>query len=45
MSAIIGGLVANNYGFIFLFYIVAITNLLSIIPYILYAKKRKVIAK
>lgn len=42
MSAAIGGFVANRYGFTFLFYLVAITNLLSIIPYILYAKKRKV---
>ncbi len=41
MSATIGGFVANRYGFTFLFYLVAITNLLSIIPYILYAKKRK----
>src|SRR3972149_9391932 len=42
MSATIGGFVANRYGFTFLFYLVAITNLLSIIPYILYAKRRKV---
>lgn len=41
MSATIGGFVANRYGFPFLFYLVAITNLLSIIPYILYAKKRR----
>lgn len=41
MSATIGGFVANRYGFTFLFYLVAITNLLSIIPYILYAKRRK----
>lgn len=41
MSATIGGFVANRYGFAFLFYLVAITNLLSIIPYILYAKRRK----
>ena len=41
MSATIGGFVANRYGFIFLFYLVATTNLLSIIPYILYAKSRK----
>ncbi len=41
MSATIGGFVANRYGFPFLFYLVAITNLLSIIPYILYAKRRK----
>jgi len=41
MSATIGGFVANRYGFIFLFYLVATTNLLSIIPYILYAKRRK----
>lgn len=41
MSAAIGGFVANRYGFPFLFYLVAITNLLSMIPYILYAKKRK----
>lgn len=41
MSATIGGFVANRYGFTSLFYLVAITNLLSIIPYILYAKRRK----
>lgn len=41
MSATIGGFVANRYGFTFLFYLVAITNLLSIIPYILYAKRKK----
>ena len=41
MSATIGGFVANRYGFTFLFYLVAITNLLSIIPYILYAEKKK----
>jgi len=40
MSATIGGFIANRYGFTFLFYLVAITNLLSIIPYILYAKKK-----
>lgn len=40
MSAAIGGFVANRYGFPFLFYLVAATNLLSIIPYILYAKKK-----
>lgn len=43
MAATIGGFVANRYGFPFLFYLVATTNLLSIIPYILYAKRRKVI--
>src|SRR3989344_5098913 len=42
MAATIGGFVANRYGFAFLFYLVAVTNLLSIIPYILYAKRRKV---
>ena len=42
MSAAIGGFVANRYGFTFLFYLVAITNLLSIIPYVLYAKKRRI---
>ncbi|MBF8249891.1 MAG: hypothetical protein HW400_492 [Candidatus Levybacteria bacterium] len=42
MAATIGGFVANRYGFAFLFYLVAITNLLSIIPYILYAEKKKV---
>lgn len=42
MSATIGGFVANRYGFVFLFYLVAVTNLLSIIPYALYAKRRKV---
>ncbi|MBI4089240.1 MAG: MFS transporter [Candidatus Levybacteria bacterium] len=41
MSAVIGGFVANRYGFTFLFYLVAITNLLSIIPYILYARRKK----
>ncbi len=41
MAATIGGFVAHGYGFTFLFYLVATTNLLSIIPYILYAKKRK----
>lgn len=43
MAATIGGFVANRYGFTFLFYLVAITNLLSIIPYILYAKRRKAV--
>jgi predicted MFS family arabinose efflux permease len=42
MSAAIGGFIANRYGFSFLFYTVAITNLISIIPYILYAKKKSV---
>jgi predicted MFS family arabinose efflux permease len=42
MAATIGGFVANRYSFTFLFYLVAITNLLSIIPYILYAKKRNI---
>jgi predicted MFS family arabinose efflux permease len=42
MAATIGGFIANRYGFAFLFYLVAITNLLSIIPYILYAKKRNI---
>ncbi len=41
MSATIGGFVANRYGFTFLFYLVATTNLLSIVPYVLYAKRRK----
>jgi len=41
MAATIGGFVANRYGFTFLFYLVATTNLLSIIPYILYAEKKK----
>lgn len=41
MAATIGGFVANRYGFSFLFYLVAITNLISIIPYILYAERRK----
>lgn len=40
MSAAIGGFVANRYGFTFLFNLIAVTNLLSIIPYILYAKRR-----
>ena len=39
MAATIGGFIANRYGFTFLFYLVATTNLLSIIPYILYMKK------
>lgn len=39
MAAAIGGFVANRYGFTFLFYLVAGTNLLSIIPYLLYTKK------
>jgi hypothetical protein len=43
MAATIGGFVANRYGFAFLFYLVAVTNLLSILPYILYAKKRKTV--
>ena len=41
MSATIGGFIANKYGFTFLFYLVAVTNLLSIIPYLLYAKNDK----
>jgi len=41
MSATIGGFIANRYGFTFLFYLVAATNLLSIIPYLLYAKNGK----
>ncbi|MBI2613878.1 MAG: MFS transporter [Candidatus Levybacteria bacterium] len=40
MSATIGGFVASSYGFTFLFYLAATTNLLSIIPYLLYAKRR-----
>lgn len=40
MSAAIGGFIANRYGFPFLFYIVTITNLLSIIPYVLYVHKK-----
>ena len=39
MAATIGGFVANGYGFTFLFYLAATTNLLSIIPYLLYTKK------
>ena len=42
MSATIGGFIANRYGFTFLFYLVAVTNLLSVIPYLLYAKNGKV---
>jgi|WetSurMetagenome_2_1015567.scaffolds.fasta_scaffold01745_13 hypothetical protein len=45
MAAAIGGFVANRYGFTFLFYLVAGTNLLSIIPYILYAEKKRTVAK
>jgi len=41
MAATIGGFVASTYGFMFLFYLVATTNLLSIIPYILYARSKK----
>jgi len=41
MATTIGGFVASKYGFSFLFYLVATTNLLSIIPYLLYAKKEK----
>lgn len=41
MATTIGGFVASKYGFSFLFYLVAITNLLSIIPYLLYAEKEK----
>jgi MFS family permease len=41
MSATVGGFIANKYGFTFLFYLVAVTNLLSIIPYLLYAKNDK----
>lgn len=43
MAATIGGFVANRYGFTFLFYLVSITNLLSVIPYILYAKKKRTV--
>lgn len=43
MAATIGGFVANRYGFTFLFYLVAVTNLLSIIPYLLYAEKKKTV--
>jgi MFS family permease len=42
MSATVGGFVANRYGFSFLFFIVAITNLLSIVPYLLYTEKNKI---
>lgn len=45
MAATIGGFVANRYGFTFLFYLVATTNLISIIPYVLYAKGRKISRK
>jgi len=41
MATAIGGFVASKYGFSFLFYLVAITNLLSIITYLLYAEKEK----
>jgi predicted MFS family arabinose efflux permease len=41
MAATIGGFVASKYGFTFLFYLVAITNLLSVIPYVLYAQNKK----
>jgi MFS family permease len=41
MATIIGGFIANGYGFAFLFYVVAVTNLLSIIPYLLYAENKK----
>ncbi len=41
MSAAIGGFIASRYGFTFLFYLVATTNMLSIIPYVLYAKRRR----
>jgi predicted MFS family arabinose efflux permease len=44
MAATIGGFVANRYGFTFLFYLVAVTNLLSIIPYVLYAEKKRTVA-
>ena len=40
MSATIGGFIANKYGFAFLFYLVSIINLLSIIPYLLYSNKK-----
>jgi predicted MFS family arabinose efflux permease len=40
MAATVGGFVANRYGFTFLFYIVSVTNLLSIIPYVLYAERK-----
>jgi hypothetical protein len=43
MATTIGGFVANRYGFTFLFYLVATTNLLSIIPYILYAEKSRTV--
>lgn len=39
MAATIGGFVASRYGFSFLFYLVTVTNLLSIIPYALYIHK------
>lgn len=41
MSATIGGFVAKSYGFPFLFSVVAVTNLLSIIPYILYISSER----
>jgi MFS family permease len=40
MSTTIGGFVASKYGFTFLFYLAAIINLLSIIPYVLYSSKK-----
>jgi hypothetical protein len=43
MAATIGGFVANRYGFTFLFYLVSVTNLLSIIPYVLYAEKKRTV--
>jgi predicted MFS family arabinose efflux permease len=42
MSAAIGGFIASLYGFKFLFYLIAITNLLGIIPYLLYAEKKSI---
>jgi MFS family permease len=44
MSVLVGGFIASEYGFTFLFYLIAITNLLSIIPYAsLYTKKEKIV--
>lgn len=40
LSAALGGFIATRYGFHFLFLLVAVTNLLGIIPYLLYLNKK-----
>ena len=41
LSSVIGGFIANQYGFPLLFILAAIVNLLGVIPYFLYMHQEK----